>query len=111
MTTAQETPNYDPIGAARDAAFAALPGIQERLNRDIPQKGQFVVVFAGRSAGAFGRVFWIGRKREFGRGLYRERSWALVDHLVTVYQIRIGIETSDGSIAFVDADKVQVVRG
>jgi hypothetical protein len=105
MIEQQESPNFDPVGSARDSAFSALPGIQERLNRDIPQRGQRVIVQSGKRAGAEGAVFWIGEKR--GQE-YKRKSWALVDHLRTVHSFRLGIMTDEGEKIFVDADRVRI---
>jgi hypothetical protein len=105
MMEQQETPNLDPVGAAKDSAFAALPGIQERLNQDIPKRGDRVLVKHGKRAGAEGAVFWIGEKR--GQE-YKRKSWALVDHLRTVHSFRLGIMTDEGEKIFVDADRVRI---
>lgn len=57
----QETPSFDPIGAARDEAYKSLGGICEIASKDKPRVGLTVEVLRGKNKGKVGIVFWHGR--------------------------------------------------
>ena len=108
----QETPSYDPIGAARDEAMKCVPDIQERLLRGLPKKGDRVVVTDGKSAGLFGEVYWVGERIRYGADRYSDKycSNGLGIIFKHIFDYRVGIRTAEGVKLFIDAEKVQVVE-
>lgn len=106
----QETPGYDPVGAARDAAWAAMPAICEKASVDAPRVGRRVRVVRGKkSVGVVGVVVWHGADR-FQSTRY---GTAFSDALRASRGregYRVGIRSdSGGPTVFVRADYVELV--
>ena len=108
----QETPGFDPIGAARDRAYAALPGICATLAEERPARGVRVEVTKGRKyKGACGIVFWHGEDRFSRAGRYCDSLADALRRARGVYGYRIGVVTESGERFFVPADYVRILRG
>ena len=104
----QETPGFDPIGAARDKFIKnSLPGLMELAAKERPGVGTTVKVLHGKHKDKVGLVFWHGPKPHF---------YSHMDDLSDcmrqargIYGFRVGIKTESEKF-FVDADSVSVVE-
>lgn len=105
----QETPGFDPIGAAKDNAWKALNEIAQEQFKLRPSVGKSVRVIGGRKhKGKEGIVFWHGRNpyertSRSGSDLGR----AMIDARGT-HGFRCGVRTETEKF-FIDAKHLEVL--
>jgi hypothetical protein len=105
----QETPNFDPIGAARDAAYKSLRGICDIAAKDKPGIGRRVEIINGKHKGKIGIVFWHGKDRfKYDRRYMTDLSACVADAR-GIYGFRVGVQTESEKF-FVAADKVKIIE-
>lgn len=108
----QETPGYDPIGAARDKAAEALGGMMADVSKTRPSVGRRVRVVGGRKyRGREGQVFWHGQGFDPSAGRYGNVFSDALRQAAGRYGYRVGVRCDDGSKFFVDANQVIIVEG
>jgi len=105
----QETPNFDPVGAARDVAYGALGGICEIAARNKPGVGRCVEVISGKHKGKVGIVFWHGKDHFKNNHRYMNDLQACVADAAGIHGFRVGVKTEEEKF-FVAADNVKIIR-
>lgn len=108
---AQETPGYDPIGAARDEVWKSIGGIAADLAAERPSVGRKVQVQArGKHYGNEGVVFWHGENRFTPYAHRHENAMSgTLRQAEGKFGYRVGVRCDDGSKFFIDAHKVIVL--
>lgn len=106
----QETPSFDPIGAARDGAWRAIGEIAQGLAASRPDKGKLVTVIGGRKhKGKRGLVVWHGVDRYSCASRYDGNSMqAAMRQARGVYGYRVGVSVDGAPAVFVSADYLAV---
>ena len=103
----QETPSFDPIGAAKDRfCKESLPGLMEIAARDKPGIGCCVKVLRGKHAGKLGEVFWHGPAPHFY--VHMSDMEDAMRQARGIYGFRVGVKTESEKF-FVDAENVERV--
>jgi hypothetical protein len=108
----QETPNFDPVGAARDMAWKDVGEIVNRVyEKECPYVGRHVRIDKGRKhKGECGIVTWHGRDRfdrDYGR--YGNAMSDAIHDARGRDGFRVRIKLDSGENVFINADYITII--
>lgn len=110
-TLGQETPSFDPIGVAKDAAWRAVGDIASNFANERPDKGKKVIVIGGRKhKGKAGVVFWHGPDFKPYRNRYCTDIQRAMRDARGRDGFRVGIISNNNERFFCPANQVQIVK-